>query len=184
MSENLELNQIEVEQNNLRIREYRECDCEEIWQLNSLAFESEGGLIDPFDQEEKRRFFDKLNKVNNQRKGIVLVGTINNQIITMGAIQETADRNVGEIIRIRTHPKYRKKGYASLIIQALEENARRLGYQKLVLGTANFHKEANNLYKKMGFILVKETPLPQAVATFGGLSLNYRDLRYKKILSP
>jgi len=52
----------------------------------------------------------------------------------------------------------RGKGIGELLIDALLEKAKAIGYKRLSLWTTDNQEVARSLYKKLGFSLISETP--------------------------
>src|SRR3954469_20774871 len=58
---------------------------------------------------------------------------------------------VCEVKRMWSHPAYRRKGYATLVLDALEQEASRAGYRTLRLETGPSQPEAQRLYEARGY---------------------------------
>ena len=56
-----------------------------------------------------------------------------------------------EIKRMWTSPQYRRRGMATRVLQTLEDNAREMGYARLVLETGPLQPEAEALYVRRGY---------------------------------
>jgi GNAT superfamily N-acetyltransferase len=65
------------------------------------------------------------------------------------------DRAVGEIKRMYTRPRARRRGIARLLLGAIEARARHLGYTRLVLETGTKQPEAMALYETAGYAPIK-----------------------------
>lgn len=59
-------------------------------------------------------------------------------------------------------PDYRRKGIGRLLLEALIEEARRIGYSKLKLDSAPFAREAQVFYWKIGFRDIQPYPESEA----------------------
>lgn len=80
-----------------------------------------------------------------------------------GLRRRTAD--TGEVKRMWTAPDHRRKGYASLVLTALETAARAAGYTTLVLQTGPLQPEALALYTRRGYHQIpRYGPYPDAQA--------------------
>lgn len=97
---------------------------------------------------DKHAYYNQFNKI----EGIpyVLVAYDNGQPIACGAMKEY-DASTVEIKRMFTYPKARGKGLGMTILVALEDWARELGYEHLLLETGRSFSAAVYLYKKYGF---------------------------------
>ena len=63
------------------------------------------------------------------------------------------------------HPEFRKKGYASQLIQRLHNEAKKLGYTKLYL----FTPDADKLYEKNGWKVIGQVRDPMGLREFESL---------------
>lgn len=64
------------------------------------------------------------------------------------------EEGIAEIKRVFVKSSHRGKGISKQMINALEEQARIQGYQKLILETGKRLVVANKLYKQMGFVII------------------------------
>ena len=92
-------------------------------------------------------FFVQFNKID-QIKNVVVVYEID-QAVACGAMKEY-DNNTMEIKRMFVPLEKRGKGFASKVLQELENWSNELGYNRCILETGNKMSEAIGLYKKMG----------------------------------
>jgi len=130
----------------LTIRRYQPPDKEKVKKLYELAsIHSEIGYRSgPWEAD----FEDIEGHYFNG--GEFLVGLIGDEIVTFGGYRKISD-NVGQIRRMRTHPDYRRKGYARQIIKGLEDAAKRNGITELKLKTSKPQKMAQAFYEKNGY---------------------------------
>ncbi len=56
-----------------------------------------------------------------------------------------------EMKRLYVHPQFRGKGLGDLLVRQIIDDARRIGYQKMLLDTFPFMVAAIALYRKYGF---------------------------------
>jgi len=61
------------------------------------------------------------------------------------------DATTCEVKRMWTHPGYRRRGLASLVLGALEDAASEVGYARLILETGSRQPEAEALYAERGY---------------------------------
>ena len=96
-------------------------------------------------------FFVQFNKID-QIKNVVVVYEIY-QAVACGAMKEY-DNNTMEIKRMFVPLEKRGKGFASKVLQELENWSNELGYNRCILETGNKMSEAIGLYKKMGYKII------------------------------
>jgi GNAT superfamily N-acetyltransferase len=70
--------------------------------------------------------------------------------VACGALKHFDD-NTAEIKRMYVKPEYRGRGLSKLILSELEDKAKELNYNRLVLETGLKQPEALNLYNKFGY---------------------------------
>lgn len=137
----------------IEIRQYQAEDHDVVWALHNLALE----LIDahagtgPWD--------DDLHDVENvylKTGGEFFVGILNGQVVAMGALKRDSDDRA-EVKRMRVHPDHQRKGYGQMMLTALENRARELGFKTLILDTAKIQTAARGLYEKNGFRVTGHT---------------------------
>ena len=159
--------------NNLLIRRFQSSDKENVKKLYELAsINSEIGYRSgPWEEDFENIEETYLNG------GEFLVGLVNNEIVTIGGYKKITD-TVGQIRRMRTHPDYRRKGYAGEIVQELENTARKNGINELRLKTSTQQKIAQNFYEKHGF---KKMQSKKEFYTEGGGN-SFQVIWYKKEL--
>jgi ribosomal protein S18 acetylase RimI-like enzyme len=93
---------------------------------------------------------DDIEGAYIKNNGDFIVGTIEDEIITIGAISKYS-QTCGEIKRIRIRRDYQGQGYGEKMLAALIERARELGYSELCMDTLADNLPAQNLYEKAGF---------------------------------
>ena len=72
---------------------------------------------------------------------------------------------VCEVKRMWTHPDYRRRGLATLVLDALEQAAVAAGYRRLVLETGPRQPEAAAMYERRGYVRIPTFGrYPQALA--------------------
>jgi ribosomal protein S18 acetylase RimI-like enzyme len=127
------------------IRNYRVSDNTGVRELYKLAsIDSEIGYRNgPWEHD-----FDDIE--SHYAGGIFLVGVINEQIVTMGGVQKITD-DIAHIRRMRTHPAYRRKGFAGKLLIELENESGKRGFRILRLRTSTQQIMAQAFYKKNTF---------------------------------
>lgn len=61
------------------------------------------------------------------------------------------DTTTCEVKRMWTHPRYRRRGLATRVLEALEDAASQAGYARLVLETGPLQPEAEAMYAERGY---------------------------------
>ena len=82
--------------------------------------------------------------------GAFLVGSVDGVDVACGGICRY-DAETGEIRRMYVVPESRGWGYSRLLLGALEDEARSLGYGRVRLETGVRQAAANGLYRSTGF---------------------------------
>lgn len=96
-------------------------------------------------------FYSQFNKIDKIKH--VIVAFESNEPVGCGAIREFSSEAM-EVKRMYTSPKFRSKGVATRILNALEVWAKELSYRKCVLETSKRLPEAIALYKKNGYAII------------------------------
>jgi GNAT superfamily N-acetyltransferase len=96
-------------------------------------------------------FYDQFNKV--AAIGHVITVYKEGEAVACGAIKAYAP-GVMEVKRMFTKPSSRGEGLAAMVLAALENWARELGYSRCILETGKRQPEANALYKKCGYTII------------------------------
>jgi GNAT superfamily N-acetyltransferase len=86
-------------------------------------------------------------------RGAFLVAYLDGQAVGCGAIRVLGPGEA-EIKRMFVVPKFRRRGVAWAILQALETEAIQLGTRRLLLETGVRQPEAHTLYERAGFHLI------------------------------
>jgi ribosomal protein S18 acetylase RimI-like enzyme len=131
-----------------KIRQYQPSDNKAIWELHRSALEPTGAMLPGGPWND-----DDLNDIENEyikNGGDFLVGVVNKRIVCMGALRNKSDK-MAEIKRMRVHPDFQRKGLGQMILDKLEEKARKSGYTELCLDTTTKQIPAQKLYEKNGY---------------------------------
>ena len=96
-------------------------------------------------------FFAQFNKIDAIQHVIVLY--VDGLAVACGAIKQYAPE-IMEIKRMYVLPEYRGKGYASMVLAALEKWAEELQYHKCILETGEKQPEAIRLYHKNNYRVI------------------------------
>lgn len=82
--------------------------------------------------------------------GVFLIARLNGHAIGCGALK-SLDDSTGEIKRMWVAPEARGLGIARRLLEALEDQARRSGFSRVVLDTNRSLAEAQAMYRKAGY---------------------------------
>ena len=83
-------------------------------------------------------------------RGIIYILEVNGEAVGMGRL-DTFEGDIGEVHNVWTSPEHRGKGYATVLMNHLEEKAQEFGFSALRLDTAKFNVPAQRLYAKLGY---------------------------------
>ncbi|KAB8320454.1 GNAT family N-acetyltransferase [Tolypothrix campylonemoides VB511288] len=83
-------------------------------------------------------------------EGRLLLGEYETKIAGCACLRKIGE-DIGEIKRMYVTPEFRRKGIGRFLLQAIIDEARHIGYSKIRLDTAPFAKEAQGLYRSLGF---------------------------------
>lgn len=131
----------------LVIRDYRPADLDSIVELNAYGLAAAGI---PADADVYRGDLDDIAGTFLTGRNTMLVGELADTVVAMGALTEV-DFATCEITRMRVAPGVHGRGYGSAILGALEEHARRLGYDDAILLTGPDQHPAIDLYTRRGY---------------------------------
>lgn len=81
---------------------------------------------------------------------VFLIGIMNREAVCCGALVPY-DETTGRIVRMSVKKDYRRNGYASRMIEALEEEARHKGYSAIILKTLGHWADAVGFYTHKGY---------------------------------
>ena len=142
--------QVPQHMNNLLIRRYKSSDKEKVKKLYELAsIHSEIGYRSgPWEQD-----FENI-EASYFNGGTFLVGLFDNKIVAIGGCMKISD-TVGYIRRMRTHPEYRRKGFAQQILEELEKNEKETNLNEIRLRTSTQQKIAQSFYENNGYKKMK-----------------------------
>jgi GNAT superfamily N-acetyltransferase len=110
-------------------------------------------------QEELRGRYDGVGDIGPQRdaamfeppNGIFVVGRLDGHAVACGGLCRFDERRA-ELKRMYVAPEARGLGLGRRILEALEGEARRLGYAGIVLETGERQQESLGLYASAGYV--------------------------------
>ena len=79
-----------------------------------------------------------------------LVAWFDGRIVGSGALIPKSDQ-VAEIVRMSVSPEFRRRGIGRQILERLCQEAKALGFQRIVLETTSTWSEVIAFYKRFGF---------------------------------
>lgn len=97
-----------------------------------VAEDSDGRLVGMVALREAEEQFQEKKKEKNREKG-----------------------STGELLRMSVHRDFRRRGVARLLVEHLEQQARQMGYTRIVLGTSSLQIEAIAMYKRLGYRVIR-----------------------------
>ena len=145
---------------NIKIEPIQSCHIQAVKKIIlEAAFELQ--IIPSTSVEEIERFCDRTGELDDlynipavydNQRGIFLVMLHGDKVIGMGALKQI-NKKVCELKRMFFAKEYRGKGLGTLMTQKLIDQAKELGYKKIVLEVYNPSTSvgAVALYKKLGF---------------------------------
>ncbi len=133
----------------LLIRSFRSSDRDELLALNAYGLTAAGISVN--DDYYAGRDLSNIEQTYTERVGgIMLVGEAGGKMVAMGGIRRV-DQDVCELLRMRVYPEAQGRGYGTSILEALEREARRLGYKTIQLITGEGQRPAVDLYARHGY---------------------------------
>ncbi|WP_146134720.1 GNAT family N-acetyltransferase [Actinopolyspora mortivallis] len=82
--------------------------------------------------------------------GEFVIGSLGGFLLAMGALRHASD-DIGEIKRMRVHPRWQGRGFGRRVLEHLERRATELGYRRLILDTTEDQHAALSLYRRHGY---------------------------------
>ena len=141
----------------LAVRRYEPADRERVWEVHERALRAS-----PLEFVENAPADEDLTSVSEtylESDGEFLVGCVEDEIVAVGGYQPRGDETV-EIRRMRVHPDYRRRGYGTELLRALENRARASGFDRFVLETHERLTAAQRLYERCGYEELEREPHP------------------------
>jgi ribosomal protein S18 acetylase RimI-like enzyme len=154
----------------LEVRRFHDADAEAVWELHLSA--RYGGHLNNGPQDEDLRSIQAFYLDDG---GEFLIGELEGRLVAMGALRHVTG-SVAELKRIAVHPAFRRRGFARVLVEQLEQRARELGYRKLRLDTSVKQTAAQDLFLAGGY---RELGRGQ----FGGIEVIYFEKQiHEKVL--
>jgi ribosomal protein S18 acetylase RimI-like enzyme len=114
--------------------------------------------------------------------GCLMLATVDGALAGCGALKplpESDYANACEMKRLYVRPAFRRFGLGRVLVQALLDEAQRMGYSEVLLDTLNDMEAARGLYASLGFEEIPPyyyNPIPGAhylKATLGAMASHY-----------
>lgn len=99
---------------------------------------------------------NNITKTYSDPKHLFIVGKINDEIVCTGALYKETD-SVARICRMAVKKEYRRNGFAKKILIHLEQEAKVLGYETIVIETTVGWNKPIELYKAFNYEIIKQT---------------------------
>ena len=133
------------------------------WSFGSWGCLQDDGSLD-------KSLSNSQERANNTDKiPLTWIGIVNKKIAGMVSLVANDHSDHPELspwlASMFVHPEFRKKGYASQLIQRLHIEAKNLGYTKLYL----FTPDADKLYEKNGWKVIGQVRDPMGLREFESL---------------
>ena len=138
------------------IRRFQDADQPAVVRLHHDALSPTGAHLGagPWDAD-----LDAIDDVYLQAAGEFLVGTLDGEVVAMGALRRI-DELVAEIKRMRTAATHQGHGFGRQMLACLERRACELGYRRLRLDTTDRQAAARHLYESFGYRETRRKPGP------------------------
>jgi putative acetyltransferase len=105
-------------------------------------------------------------------RGRLLLGRVGGKVAGCVALRPTKEEGVAEAKRLFVRPTFRGAGVGRALVERLLEEARAAGYRTIALDTLPSMEEAQELYRRLGFLIVApSTSHPVAGAVYMRLEL-------------
>ncbi|MCW2879168.1 MAG: GCN5-related N-acetyltransferase [Sphaerisporangium sp.] len=149
----------------LVLRRYRWSDREAVWGLHRTCLAQVG--ITHGDGVYYEDDIPHINRLYLADRGEFLVGEVDGAgIVAMGGLRRIDDETA-EMCRLRVHPDFQRRGFGTLILDALEESAAQLGYRILRGDTTLGQGAALELYRKYGWRELRREERGGLVVVYG-----------------
>ena len=140
---------------NLILRKANGNDAEKMIEyLNTVGGESDNLLFGKnefhFSIEQEKEY---LNNLNNDKDALMIIGIINNEIVSVGQITKLGRKRIAHNseVAISVKKDYWSIGIGSEVMSELIEFARNNDIRNIELGVKASNSKAIKLYKKFGF---------------------------------
>jgi len=129
------------------IRRYGPADREAVRNLHDDALRDVGAHLEDGGWDSD---LDAIESVYLKGGGEFLVGTLEDQIVAMGALRRDPEGRAW-ITRMRVSPRLQGRGIGQALLDRLHRRAAELGYETLHLDTTVGQTAAQRLYERNGY---------------------------------
>lgn len=131
----------------LQLRSFQDCDSEAVRALHDEALEEAGvrGGHGPWEAD-----LDDVRVAYLEPGGDFVVGHERGELVAMGGLMARSGREC-EIRRMRVRPDRQRRGFGRQVLEALEQRARALGFERVVLDTTEEQAAARRFYECAGY---------------------------------
>jgi len=138
-----------------------------------MLIAGEPEMVEYLDQQDIRWEVDHLQEKYGGPNGRLYVALEDQRVVGCVALRPI-DNESGELKRLYVVPEMRGQGIARALTRKVINDARSIGYRRLLLDTLPFLTEAIALYESEGFCRVEkynDSPLPPEKNYFYGMDL-------------
>lgn len=114
-------------------------------------------FLDNLSKTEEKRYTNAINNFDEE-KNIQYIIKKDNKIIgflKLSKINDDKNKEVIELQALYVLKEYQNNGIGKYLIQTALDEAKKLGYKKLIIGCLEDNK-SNGFYKKMGGVFIKK----------------------------
>lgn len=131
----------------MKIRRFHPADLHQVRRLVLEGLGEHFGFID----ETINPDLDDIQGTYVDSGGAFFVAVEGEEIVGTGCLLPVSDTE-GRIVRMSTAARYRRKGIASAVFDAIMREAARRGLQRIVIATEPHWKDAVGFYRSKGFV--------------------------------
>lgn len=109
-----------------------------------------------------QKFDEELDHLREKYDSLYLALTEEGEAVGCAALHKVDEKRC-EIKRLYVRELYRKTGLGTVLTEKILDDARRYGYEKMVLDTFPFLESAVRLYRRLGFVdsvQYNDNPIP------------------------
>ncbi len=144
----------------LHVRRYEPGDKNAVWAVHDAAFRASAVDFIPDIDRYLRRIPESF-----LADGEFLIGTLDaadagegaygrpgERLVACGGFQPTDEaENAARVRSVRVHPEFQRRGYARTLVSELEDRAREMGFERVVLHTGEDMAAARSLYESLDY---------------------------------
>ena len=139
----------------VRIVDYRPSHKKHFLRLNEAWLDERFAV-----EDEDRRLLEDPNGRILRRGGAVVFAEVDRAVAGTCALLRHRDGTL-ELAKMAVDPAYRRRGIGRRMAHEIIERSRRAGADRLWLRTSPLLEDADRLYRRLGFRLVKRHPFPE-----------------------